>query len=88
MAKGRGGFHWSSPKLPPTLNELTLGILTAGQWMLQNKDPGTRPVSLDEGRVMPKVVEKFMGETSRKCFDKPEHQKASLGIVVCSWATP
>ena len=53
VAKGRGGSHWSSPKLPPTLNELTLGILAAGQWMLWNKDPGTRPVSLDEGRVMP-----------------------------------
>ena len=55
------GLTGAPPKSPPTLNELTLGILTAGQWMFQNKDPGTRPVSLDGGRVMPKVVGNIYG---------------------------
>lgn len=55
------GLTGTPPKSPPTLNELTLGILTAGQWMFRNEDPGTRPVSLDEGRVMPKVVGKNYG---------------------------
>lgn len=88
VMEGRVGSCWSSPRPSPRLNELN------GHIDYRQRDaPGTGILEQDQFLwtkvgLYQRLLETFMGETNRRCFDRPEDQKARLGLVVCSWDMP
>ena len=90
--QGGGGQCWILPELPQAPTR-TKGAQLGDIDCWQRDAPGTSILEQDQFLWMrvglgQRLLEKFMRETDRRCLDRPEDQKARLGMVVCSRAAP